>query len=375
MQTPPPIEVTPAAARRFVRRALLIDRKAPTTGAALAHLGYIQIDPINVCGRMHDLILRHRVEGYREGDLMAHLHGEDRCLPADERIAFEHHLPSTHILVAFELHAWPHLLAAMRARTREDSLWSGRLSRAENALVPRILEEIRARGPLSSDDFDDRRAGRTYWGTGTRVKVTMQKLYFHGRLLIAARSSGRRKYELPERVLPGPILALPEAKADDTRRWLAETALRQRRLVLLKRAELAAAADLVQPIKLSTGGPLLHCLRSDLPWLEAAQSESAPAVSDSPLLLAPLDPVIYDRKVTRALWEFDYVWEAYTPASKRTRGHYAMPLLCGLDLVGHVDSKADREQRRLRVVGRRVRRGFKAAPAVKELASFLGLRA
>jgi uncharacterized protein YcaQ len=84
--------------------------------------------------------------------------------------------------------------------------------------------------------------------------------------------------------------------------------------------------------------------------------------------------LIYDRRVTRQLWDFDYTWEAYTPERKRVRGHYALPILAGHELVGHVDPKADREDRRLRVVSRSVRRGHRAAPAVRELARFLNLR-
>jgi hypothetical protein len=338
---------------------------------------------------MHDLILRVRVESYREGDLMRHVHG-DGALPAEARVAFEHHLPSTEILVAFALDAWPHLLAFMRRRSGEASWWSGRLSKAERELSVRLLDEIGRRGPLSSEDIGDRRAGRTYWGRGTMAKVTLQKLYSHGRLLIAGRSQGRRKYDLPERVLPARVLAMPEAAPEETTRWLAVTALRQRRLVLLKRAELAAVEDLVQPVQVP-GAPLLHCLRTDLPELEAAtanpidpgpvpakRSDPGPVPakrSEAGSLLAPLDPLIYDRKVTRAVWDFDYVWEAYMPAAKRQRGHFAMPLLCGLEIAGHVDPKADRAAGRLGVVSRRVRRGFRAGPAVKELASFLGLRA
>ena len=67
---PAPIDVSALAARRFMRRALLLDAPVPSLTDALAHHGYIQIDPINVCGRMHDLIARNRVVGYREGDLM-----------------------------------------------------------------------------------------------------------------------------------------------------------------------------------------------------------------------------------------------------------------------------------------------------------------
>jgi uncharacterized protein YcaQ len=90
---PVPLDVSVADGRRFMRRAVLLDEPAPTIAAALAHHGYFQIDPINVCGRMHDLIARNRIVGYREGDLMRHLHGDDAPLASEKRVAFEHHLP------------------------------------------------------------------------------------------------------------------------------------------------------------------------------------------------------------------------------------------------------------------------------------------
>jgi uncharacterized protein YcaQ len=94
----------------------------------------------------------------------------------------------------------------------------------------------------------------------------------------------------------------------------------------------------------------------------------------SPLLLAPLDPLIYDRRVTSQLWDFNYTWEVYTPAAKRVRGYYALPVLSGHEFVGHVEPKADRKQKKLAMVSRSLRRGHRAADAVRELARFLGLR-
>ena len=111
------------------------------------------------------------------------------------------------------------------------------------------------------------------------------------------------------------------------------------------------------------------CLREDLPLLELA-AETHPRVT----LLAPLDPLIYDRRLTRQLWNYAYTWEVYTPPAKRVRGYYALPVLTGVELVGHIDPKADRIHKRLRVVNRSVRRGHQAAHAVRELAGFLGLK-
>ncbi|MBS0664772.1 MAG: winged helix DNA-binding domain-containing protein [Verrucomicrobia bacterium] len=371
------VPVSRLAARRFLRQALLLDTPAPNVAAALSHLGYVQIDPINVCGRMHDHILRLRVAGYREGDLMRHLHGDRAPLPAEQRLAFEHHLPTPQqILVAFPVTAWPHLLAAMQARTRRAGAWSGRLTPRERELAPSLLAELAARGPLGSEDLHDGRQARRVWGSMTLAKSTLQKMFFHGRLLIAGRDQNRRLYHLPERVLPAAVLRQPVPPARDTAQWLARTKLQQRRLTTLMREEVAAMGEEARRVAVE-GCPPLYILKEDLPHLLSA-AEPSNRQPSSPIpsvqLLGPLDPLIYERRVTRSLWDFDYTWEAYTPAAKRVRGHYSLPILAGCELVGHVDPKADRERRRLRVVSRRLRRGHKVAGAVRELARFLGLR-
>ena len=369
-----PLKVPADTARRFLRRALLLDAPVPDVATALAHHGYIQIDPINIAGRMHDHILRHRVAGYAEGGLMRHLHGGTEPLPAAQRTAFEHHIPTANILVAFPLDAWPHLLAVMRARPRRSGAWSGRLSPRQKELVPQLLAEITARGPLSSEDFAGTGRSRHVWGAATQAKAALQKLFFHGRLLIARRGDGnRRYYDLPERVLPAAVLAASAPPAADTARWEVLLKLRQRRLVLLKRGELPLVADAVQPIAIE-GCPPLYCRKDDLPLLAEIQNRKPEIENVVSLLLAPLDPLIYDRRVTSALWKFDYTWEAYTPAHKRRRGYYALPVLAGTEIVGHVDPKADRAARRLRLMARSVKRGHKITDALGELARFLGLR-
>ncbi len=381
-----PLHLDAATARRFMRRALLLDEPAPDIATALAHHGYIQIDPINVCGRMHDLILRNRVRDYREGALMRHLHGDfsgksplerggaERrgVLPAAARMAFEHHLPSDHTLVALTLDAWPHLQSEMRHRTRRNGAWSGRLTPKQKEFSTHLFAELTARGPLSSEDFADSGRARSVWGAATLAKATLQKHFFHGQLLITRRSeSNRRYYDLPERVLPPKILRLPEPTKAETARWSVLLKLRQRRLTPLKRDELPHVADLVQAITVE-GCPTLYCLLTDLPLLDLSTLSPQPATPV--VLLAPLDPLIYDRRVTSALWNYDYTWEVYTPPTKRKRGYYALPVLAGTELVGHLDPKADRPAGRLRVMSRSVKRGHQVAKAISALARWLGLK-
>ena len=407
--------LSPQAARLFQRRAVGLDTPVAGVGEALARMGYVQIDPIAVCGRMHDHILRNRVSGYREGDLMRHLHGPEGApaLAPGARSAFEHHLPHTGVLAAFPLETWPHLLGAMRRRARRTSAWSGRFTGREKELVPGILQAIGERGALCSADFEDRRKSRQEcWGLASLAKSTLQKLFFHGRLLIARREGNRRLYDLPERVLPARTLALPEPSVAETDRWAAALTLRQRRLCVLKRAQAAAAADLVQAVTVAGCGLRLHVLREDLPLLEAACAEAeagappgrtggrgggrrgrgtgaagtagggeggraggeAGADAEGVLLLAPLDPLVYDRAVALELWGFDYRWEVYTPPARRVRGYYALPALAGTAIVGWADTAVDRKAGRLRVLGKEAAGGHRLEPAIRGLAGFLGAR-
>jgi len=361
---PAPLKVDPLTARRFARRALLLDAPAQNLATALSHLGYVQIDPINVCGRMHDLILRNRVDGYREGALHDHIH-------AATRPGFEHYLRGGHgVLVAFPVDAWPFLTGGMALRSGMRISHSGRFTPREAALAERILEQLEARGPLTSDDIDHEGRARSAWGvTGTLAKHVLEKLFAHGRILISARRNFRRVYDLPERVLPGSVLGQPARPEKDVRAWVVLQRLRQRRLVTLSRGELPLVAEQVQPIVID-GLPPVYCLREDVALFDAPE---APASVPGARLLAPLDPLIYDRKLTRQLWRFDYTWEVYTPPTRRKRGYYALPVLNDLQIVGHVDPKADRERRRLVVVSCGVRRGHPVTPAVKGLATFLGL--
>jgi uncharacterized protein YcaQ len=147
--------------------------------------------------------------------------------------------------------------------------------------------------------------------------------------------------------------------------------LRQRRLAALRRPELPLVRDAVCEVHIE-GCPPCFCLAEDAPALAAA-ARAGPR-DGPPRLLAPLDPLIYDRRLTAAIWDFQYTWEVYTPADKRVRGYYALPVLARERLAGHVEPRADRERRRLTVVSRKVNRGIPVRPAVRELARFLGLR-
>ena len=380
MPLPPPISLDIPTARRFALLTTGLVEPFSDVGTALEHHGFIQIDPINVCGRMHEHIARNRVSGYRQGDLHQHLHGiaDDAptgtaVKPAQERTAFEHFHPGRIVLATFPADAWPYLCPIMKLRARSPGSWGGKLTAAEARLARRILREINERGPLASEDINHQATTHNGWTTARTTKVVMDKLFAHGRLLIARRINGRRVYDVPENLLPAAVLQMKSSTARAAARWQAELKLRQHRLVTLKRDEVPLVQHLVQPLELPDNGPVLYCLQDDLPLLDQSR---AGVINRSPVprLLAPLDPLILDRVILQRLWDFDYTWEVYTPAAKRQRGYYALPVLAEDQLVGHVDLKADRKTGKLQIVGRKVRRGHRIAPAVTELARFLGLK-
>lgn len=376
------------AARAWHARATgLSDRPSAALAAVVAHLGYVQLDPLNICGRMHDLVLRNRVADYRAGDLLRWLHGAPEATGATPATAvprggFEFYLPGAGILVAFPWEAWTYLQPAMRECRIRARGYHGALSAAEEAVAQHILRELAERGPLSSDDIAHEGRGTTAWGSRAKLtKIVLEKIFAHGRVLIAARRQFRRIYDLPERVVPPAVLEQPPADAAAAARWLVLLRLRQRRLVRLRAAEAALVSELVTPVVVP-GAPRLYALRADVSeeqlqkrpaavhWAAAPAATPVPG-APAPLLLAPLDPLIYDRVVTRQLWDFTYTWEVYVPAAKRVRGYYALPVLAAGRLVGHVEPRYDARTGRLQVLSRRVPRGVSLVPSLAALARCL----
>jgi hypothetical protein len=359
------LPISAAQARRFALLATRILSPMAGVGEALQHLGYVQLDPLNVCGRMHDLVLRNRVQDYRPGALLEALHGS-----AGGRLGFEHYIPGRGILVAWPLSAYRYIRAHLSVPARGSARRT--FSPEERRMGDTLLEQVRARGTLRSEDVEHPGRAQTAWGTqGRLVKVVLEKLFASGELAIVARRDFRRIYALPERVFAA-VADQPPPTPEEFRRWAAGVRLRQRRLAVLRPSDAALLGGAVQALRIEKS-MTVYCLREDLPLLERA---NAPLPGEERTrLLAPLDPVIYDRRLTARLWEFAYTWEVYTPAHKRVRGYYSLPVLRDLEILGDVEPRVDWQRRRLTLRSRRVRRGVETRAALAELADFLGVSA
>ncbi len=304
---------------------------APTTlRRALHKFGFVQADPIRAPARAQDLILRHRVKGYRAGDL------ERRYAQLD--IAEDFFINYGFVTHQMQALMHPRSSALMPAQGYLPSS-AGRKKRAFQ-----ILEFVRERGvvhPREVDAHFDHGRVTNYWGGSSNATTRLlDAMHYQGLLRIVRREAGIRVYAAHEHV-----------------RESFDKAERQRRIDVL--ADIAVR--IYAPLPAKSLSYVIRRLRYAVPqWqreipgaLKRAKERLAreqvdgiewywpadekPARSEAPetvRLLAPFDPVVWDRWRFELLWGWTYRFEAYTPVAKRQRGYYAMPLLWRDRVIG-----------------------------------------
>jgi len=359
-----PIQLTTDQARRFLVRRHLLD--PPRSLAAepesvlrvVDRLGSLQFDPLEVPGaRNHDLVLHARVGGYVRAWCDAWLYGDDRRL-------IEIYNKSLNILPLPEL---PHYRLAWDEAERE---YRDSILRDQASVAGAIIERIGTDGPLSTAAFRHHTGAVDWWWAPTSVaRAVMEALFVTGRLGIARRDGNRRYYDLIERVVPPELLAAREPEADALRHRLLS---RHRGVGLLGTsgnseivlgtgkaadrarvtAELVAAGTLL-PVEVEGLRARRYLLTDELPLLDLPPRPAEVS------FIAPLDPIVWDRRLLRDLWGFSYLWEVYVPAARRRWGYYVLPILFGERFVGRIEPRLDRSTRTLRILGIWFEEGFR----------------
>ncbi len=295
----------------------------PTTlPRALARLGFVQADPIRAPARAQDLTLRHRVKGYCAGDL-------ERCYA---RLGIEEDF---FVNYGFVPHATHRLMHPRTAR----SVWP----KARWTQARAVLDFVRERGVVHPREVDAHfqhgKSQNWFGGSSNASTQLLDGMHYRGLLRVAGREGGTRTYAARD-----PHDAPPDAAA-------ALDALVN--VVVQKYAPLPASSLSGLVMRLVFGAPQWTALRraawlrakARLPsatvdgtvwyWPEGENPLSARhALDDELRLLAPFDPVVWDRRRFEAFWGWAYRFEAYTPAPKRVRGYYALPLLWRGQVIG-----------------------------------------
>ena len=315
--------------------------------------GSIQFDPLAVAGRSHDLVLHARVAEYDPA----------WCeLLYERREIFEAYNKGLSLVSTDEL-PWFRVTSSRNA---------SRIL-AENAdAAGRVLERIRAEGPLSSLDFESERGATTDWfGVPTNtIRAVLEAYAVTGELGLARRDGNRRYYDVVERLLPAEVLAREIPLKEQLRHKLLSR-YRAHGLLGVGGADIFGGIGPAQPDPRWPGYPGRTALREELVatgelvpvdvenvrgkrfvlGAEVDLLEDPPEPAPSVAFLSPFDPLVWDRGLLGSLFEFDYVWELFVPPAKRRWGWYVLPMLFGDRLVGRIEPRFDRAGGRVEVLG------------------------
>ncbi|MFN8059756.1 MAG: crosslink repair DNA glycosylase YcaQ family protein [Vicinamibacterales bacterium] len=314
--------------------------------SAIARLGLVQLDYVNVLGPAHYHVLFSRLGPYSRAtfDELAYRRRE-----YVEHVAHEASLvPVAH---------WP----LLRARLGSDDRRARALERflaAHAAYAAEVLALVRDRGPMPTEEVpvpdEERDRPRDWWGWSL-AKATLEAHCRNGSLAIADRRPNfGRVYDLASRVVPAEHLETTVAPRDAVGALLRASA---------RALGVATAADLADyyRLKLGVARPGLAELveTGDVSevqvegWADRAylaRDAACPASIGASALLSPFDPLVWFRPRTARLFGFDYRLEIFVPQARRRWGYYVLPFLLGDRLVARVDLKAERRTRQLLVL-------------------------
>jgi uncharacterized protein YcaQ len=362
------IELSREAARRFLvaRHQLAPPRALParleSVMTVVERLGVLQFDPLEVPGaRNHDLVLHSRIAGYRREWCDQWLYGEDRRL-------FEIYNKSLNIVPMAELPHYSH------SWTRYTERYSEGVLRDHGEVVDEVLAELKKRGPLTTADFAHHSYSVDWWWAPTRAaRAILEALFVVGRVGIARRAGNRRYYDLIERIVPAPILKRRESAEEATLHRLLSrfravglTSPQANAEVIVgtgkaperqRLTEKLVDRGVILPVQVEGSRVTRYAIASEKPLLDAALRGRA-VYAPHAALLAPLDPLIWDRRLLATLFDFDYIWEVYTPEHKRRHGYYVLPVLFGDRLVGRIEPRFERTTKTLRILGLWWEEGF-----------------
>jgi uncharacterized protein YcaQ len=309
----------------------------------IRRMGVLQIDTISVVARSPYLVLWSRLGAYKPTIL------ED--LLATTKL-FEYW---SHEACFIPIEDFPLYRRLMLGRLGHR--WGFKWLDENPEAVAAMLEHARKVGELRSSDFERADGKKSGWWEWKSEKMALDMLYTMGHLMIARRERFQRVYAPLENVLPD----WKDDKVPDYETVLARLVEKSVRCLGVAPARFVADYFRLPKTKvkgvldeLCGAGELIEATVEDIPgpaYIHPSQEQMANQILNQELtanrtvLLSPFDPVVWDRKRNRELFDFDYTIECYTPAPKRRYGYFVLPILHQNRLVGRLDAKAHRKEK------------------------------
>lgn len=308
--------------------------------------GCIQYDPIDVCGKNAELVLQSRVKGFTK-QMLGRLLYKDRKLVDyfDKNLSI---LP---------VENW-----ACYARTRERYRKDIRSQEAIDTVSAQILQIIEEKGPVCSRDLAFDEKVDWSWNDTRLSRAALEAMYFRGDLAIHHKTGTVKYYALAKDCIPEQLLTADDPCPDDIDhfKWRVRNRISAVGLMWNRASDAwlgiknlkSAARDRVFASLLEEQGLLeihvdgikdpFYCLAEDKPLLERVCRRGCRPKARMELI-APLDNMLWDRKLIEALFGFSYKWEIYTPVAQRKYGYYVLPILYGHRLIGRTEVVCDRK--------------------------------
>lgn len=313
----------------------------------VARVGCLQFDPLNVVGYNQQLVLQSRVAHYRP-ELLDELLYVDRALIDgwDKNMSI------------YRKEDWPYF-------TRFRNAAQQRLERMPevHAIAPQVLERIREQGPLSSRELEFNEKVDWPWAPTRLSRAVLESMYFAGDLIVHHKDKTRKYYDLASRCLPSTYWEAEEPnladedyyewyvrrrigaigllwnKASDA--WLGISGLTSKERSgaferLLERGAIRGYQVEGIPIP-------LYARIEDVPLLNEIRAEGYNP-PERAFVLAPLDNMLWDRKLIQQLFDFAYIWEVYKPAIERQFGYYVLPVMYGEQFIGRFEPSMDKKR-------------------------------
>lgn len=343
-----PFPLTQLQARHIWLRAQKLDTAAPfgsgaaATPAAIQHLGYVQIDTINVIERCHHHILWTRIPSYRRDHL--------RQAQTIDKTVFEYW---THALSYVPTSDLKFFMTDMALQRKSPKSWFNAVTESD---LRKVIARIRENGALSIRDIDDDVLVEKdhAWASRKPSKRALQLAFHAGKLTVSERVGMLKTYELMERHFQWDR---PPKKASEEQviNYLLDRALRSQGLVSLdsichlnpKRKPFVRRlietrlrrGDLVLA-EIDGAGRQEH-------WASPQTLADIPETTEGVHILSPFDPLIIQRKRLKLFFDYEHVFEAYVPKERRVYGYLGLPVLVDGEIVAVVDLKADRTRQEL----------------------------
>ena len=322
--------------------------------AYVRQAGCIQYDPVDVCGKNAELTLQSRVKGFKKKMLHDLLYKDRKLVDyADKELSI------------WPAEDWPYF-SSYRDRSRK----LGRTFKGLKPLEKKAVEYIRENGPVSSDSLPIE--GEIFWHSSMHwsgnwqkksqaARSVLEQLYTDGDLVIHHKKGSRKYYDLAERYLPEEILKAdnPCKDEDEFTAWRVLRRIGAAGLLWDKNSTSFLGIDInaekrksvleklmsegrIIPVNVEGIKQVFYYRAEDDDLMQSVIEGSAdlkPRMS----FIAPLDPLMWDKALILALWDYQYSWEIYPPAVKRKYGYYVLPVIFGDSFVGRIEAVPDRK--------------------------------